>query len=310
MFAPMSAIFIDVLLPVLTMVGVGALVQWRLQMDLQTLVRLNLYLFVPAFLFVRISDSDLLWREIGGMALAVFAPMAMLGVPLYLILRKARVKGQAIAAVVVGGLFYNAGNFGIPVAELAFGSAGGEVQALVVMYMNTAVFFLGYLILALSRGEGWRPALGYFKLPMIYAIVAGFLVRDTALQTPAFLDQAARFVAAGMVPIALVTLGAQLTKQARWPHWKLITPVLIIKLLAMPAATALVVHLLGLWPWPGAMLILAAAGPTAVNTLLLTLELDGDAETAAECVFWTTLLCAVSVTLTLAAILAWGGGPN
>jgi len=43
-----------------------------------------------------------------------------------------------------------------------------------------------------------------------------------------------------------------------------------------------------LWPWPAELLILSAAVPTAVNTLLITMEVGGDAELAADCVFWST----------------------
>lgn len=305
----MGHIFTRVLLPVLAMAGLGALAQRRLDLNLQTLVRLNLYLFVPAFLFVRVSDSELTWSEIGGVALCVILPMAALGLPIYTLMRRRRAEGQAIAAAVVGGLFFNAGNFGIPVAELAFGEAGGQVQALVVMVMNTSIFFIGYGILALGQGRGGWAMLGYFKLPMIYAIAAGFLVRETGLAPPGWLDEALRTIAAGMVPVALITLGAQLVARARWPRWRLILPVVSVKLMAMPVVTAALVWALGLWPWPGAQLILAAAGPTAVNTLLLTVELDGDADTAADCVFWTTLLCAVSVTIVLTLLQLAGGGP-
>jgi predicted permease len=83
----------------------------------------------------------------------------------------------------------------------------------------------------------------------------------------------------------------------------------LLKLGARPALTSGVVWAFGLWPWPGAMLIVAAAGPTAVNTLLLALEMKGDAELAADCVFWTTLLSGVTVTLVLAAVKLLGGGP-
>jgi predicted permease len=86
-------------------------------------------------------------------------------------------------------------------------------------------------------------------------------------------------------------------------------PVLALKLLALPAITAGVVFALGLWPWPGAMLIVASAGPTAVNTLLMAIEQNGDAELAADCVFWTTLLSAVTVTLVLGTVAALGGHP-
>jgi malate permease and related proteins len=309
MLTQMVEIFTRVLLPVLVMVGLGAILQRYKPLSVETLVRLNLYLFVPAFLFVRVADSTLTWWQIGGIAIAVLGPMALLGMPVYVAMRSARAPGPAIAAVTVGGLFYNAGNFGIPVAELAFGDAGGSVQALVVVFANTAVFFVGYVILALAQGRGARAALGYFRLPMIYVIVAALLVRDTRTAVPSWLNEALRTVAAGMVPIALVTLGAQLAQRARWPNWRLIAPVLIVKLLALPAVTAAVVWGLGLWPWPGAQLVLAAAAPTAVNTLLLTLELEGDADTAADSVFWTTISSAATVTVVLSLILHYGGTP-
>ena len=57
-----------------------------------------------------------------------------------------------------------------------------------------------------------------------------------------------------------------------------------------------------LWPWPGAQLVIAAAAPTAVNVMVLTKELEGDAPAAAHCVFWTTLASAATVTLVLALI--------
>jgi hypothetical protein len=310
MLDSMRHILLNVIAPVLVIVTIGAVVQrWR-QMSVKTLVQLNLYLFVPAFLYVRISQSTLSWTHIGGTAVAVFGTIAVMAPPIFFALRAKRASGNTIAAVVVGGLFFNAGNFGIPVAELAFGQSGGEVQALVVLFMNTSIFLLGYVALALAQGHGARAALGYFKLPMIYAIVAAFAVRETGYAPPAWLTGALGTIADGMVPVAAITLGAQLITRARWPRWKLIVPVMSLKLLIMPAVTALLVWLLGLWPWPGAQLILASAGPTAVNTLLLTIELDGDAETAADCVFWTTLACGVTVTIVLSILLAMGGGPG
>lgn len=310
MIAQMGDIFFEVLAPVLVMASLGAVVQRVRPLDVDTLVKLNLYVFVPVFLFVRIHESTLEWGQIGKIGLTVLIPMALLGAAIYPAMRKAKAAGTAIAAVVVGGLFFNAGNFGLAVSELAFGERGGEVQSLVVMFMNTTIFFVGYGILALAQGRGGWAVMGYFKLPMIYVIVAALAMREYDLRPLPWVSDALHTIAKGMVPVALVTLGAQLALRARWPNWKLITPVLFLKLAAMPAVTALVVVLLpGMWPWPGAQLILAAAGPTAVNTLLLTLELDGDADTAADCVFWTTVCSAASVTVVLSIILYAGGGP-
>jgi len=43
-------------------------------------------------------------------------------------------------------------------------------------------------------------------------------------------------------------------------------------------------------------LILTASVPTAVNTLLLTLELGGDADLAADTVFWSTIFSCFTIT--------------
>ena len=111
-------------------------------------------------------------------------------------------------------------------------------------------------------------------------------------------------IAVGLIPLALVTLGAQLASNPRWPRWKPVGLVLFLRLIAGPIQMAALLWLLhktgpqpmDLWPWPAELLILTASVPTAVNTLLLTLEIGGDADLAADCVFWTTVVSCVTIT--------------
>ena len=49
------------------------------------------------------------------------------------------------------------------------------------------------------------------------------------------------------------------------------------------------------WPLPAALLILTSGVPSAVNALLLTLELGGDTDLAAESVFWTTVFSCLTI---------------
>jgi predicted permease len=94
----------------------------------------------------------------------------------------------------------------------------------------------------------------------------------------------------------------------RWPRWGPVGLVAFLRLVVGPAAMAGLLWLghrlspgtaIDLWPRPAEVLILTAGVPTAVNTLLLTLELDGDAKLAADCVFWTTVLSAPTVAIWL-----------
>lgn len=309
MLSQIAFIFGNVLLPILLIVGLGALVQRFHPLNIPTLSKLQIYLFVPTFLFVRVFESRLSWGQIAGIAGAILLAKACLVLPLWGLLARLRVHPPSAAVVVLSSAIFNAGNFGIPLAERAYPNAGGAVQALVLMMSNLTLFGIGYVLLAAISGQGKSALAGYFKLPMLYVIVAAFGLRALHLPLPSPVAYTLHLVADGLVPVALVTLGAQLAQQARWPRWRVLVPVLALKLLVMPVLMAVVVWALGLWPWPGAMLIVAAAAPTAVNTLLMTLEQGGDAELAADCVFWTTLFSALTVTIVIAVVQSLGGMP-
>lgn len=308
--AQAGTLFGTVLVPVLLIVAGGALIQRFHRLEMQTLSKLQIYLLVPTFLFYYIYTSKLSLGDILGIAGTVLLAKFCLAVPLWFVLRKMQVPHQTLAVALLSSAVFNAGNFGIPVAVRAFGEAGGSVQAVIVMVSNLALWGVGYAAMAVITGKGIKNAIiAYLKLPMVYMLILAFGLRGLHIQLPEPILYSAKLIADGLVALALLTLGAQLALQARWPRWKVVLPVVALKLLVMPVLTAGIVIALGLWPWPGAGIIVASAGPTAVNTMLLTMEQRGDVELAAECVFWTTLLSAITVTLVLAIVHLYGGFP-
>ena len=309
MLVELGFLFSKVLAPILLLIALGALLQKRHPVQVQTLSNLQLHLFIPAFLFVHIADSKLTMGQIAGIAGSILLIQALLALPLYGLLAWKKVPRETLAVVLLASVIFNAGNFGIPVALRAFGKPGGEVQALVIMTANLSLWVLGYGLSAAITGGGWQGLREILKLPILYILAAGLAIRATGWQLPEPMDYALHLVSDGLVPLALVTLGVQLATQWRMPRWRLILPVAFFKLLALPAIAALVVWKLGLWPWPGAQLIVASAGPTAVNSIFLAIEQKGDVELAAECVFWTTLLAAITVTIILAIVIRLGGVP-
>jgi Predicted permeases len=308
--AQSGSLFATVIVPVLLIVLGGALVQRFHRLDMQTLSKLQIYLFVPVFLFYYLYTSRLSARDIAGIAGAVLLAKVCLAVPLWALLRRADVRRETLAVALISSAVFNAGNFGIPVAVRAFGAAGAAVQAVIVMVSNLSLWGVGYAAMAALTGRGLKDAvLAYLKLPMLYALLLAFGLRALHVALPEPVLYGTKLIAEGVIAVALVTLGAQLSLQARWPRWRVVLPVIGLKLLVLPAVTTGVVVALGLWPWPGAGIIVASAGPTAVNAMLLTIEQQGDVELAAECVFWTTLLSAVTVSVILALVRLYGGGP-
>ncbi|MBC7807713.1 MAG: AEC family transporter [Akkermansiaceae bacterium] len=308
-FAESVFILTNILLPVLLLVGLGTLIQKFYPLDNKTLSRIQVYGFVPAFLLVRVYESTLSWGDMGKIAVAVLLSQFALAVPLYLIMKARRVPPETLSVVLLASVVFNAGNFGIPVVERAFGKSGGAVQALVVMVANLSLWGIGYAVMAAVTGKGKGAVWGYFKLPMVYCLAIALVLRGLHWQMPPFLLYTLRTIAEGLVPLSLLNLGSQLgTRQSnRTIRWRAIAPTALAKLILLPVATAGITVLLGLWPWPGAVLVLAAAAPSAVNTLLLAHEQNGDVELAADCVFATTLLSVVTVTITLVLLRYFGG---
>jgi predicted permease len=316
MTVSLTALLVNVLLPILVMVGLGALMNRRGRIQIDTLNQLTIYLLVPSFLFEQVAYSSLTWSAIAEVTWGSLIPVVLLGAILVAVYRWRGYKGSTTSALLLGGLVYNAGNFGLPVTELfyrahpdLFGRPPGDgvaVQAMVIMLSNIAVWMVGYGVIAWGKGQGMRGLLGFFKLPMLYTVIAAFFVRESGTALPQFILVPVQMLAVATVPVMLLTLGTQLARNACWPQWRLIGPAMATKLLLLPATTAAVCWAFGIWPWPGAQLTIAAAAPTAVNTLIISLELDGDSRTAADCVFWTTIGSIFTVTCVLILVAEAG----
>ena len=322
----MRQIILDILAPILLMVLIGALLQRKFKLDLDTLTKLNIYVFVPAFVFDKVTRSQLRFAEMAGVVGITVVQVIILGLVVFGVGRLLRVDRKVLAAVLLAVMFYNSGNFGLPLAELAYpvaqaaatGKDGAAVQTFVLMTQNLATFTVGAMIAAWagSHGSARKGLVMFFKLPVLPTLVAALAVRyftggDLSLM-PKAITEAARYLAGGLVPIALVTLGAQLARNPRWPRWKPVSVVVFLRLFYAPLQMLGLLWLLhwwtggrpgaamsAMWPWPAELLVLTAGTPCAVNTLLLTMELDGDADLAADCVFWTTVSSALSIAMWL-----------
>jgi predicted permease len=324
-------ILLTVLAPILLLVGIGALLRWRLRVDVATLSKLNIYLFVPGFVFFNVAHSTLRVSDMVGVFGITVLQVATLGLMIWGIGRLLRVSRQTLAAIALAVMFYNSGNYGLPLAELAYPKHvansslttdrdAAAYQTFVMMAQNLLTFTVGMAIAAAAHEGGiGKGFLTLIKLPILPGLLAGILAQwwiradPGHHHLPTWITSTTRYIKDGLVPVALITLGAQLATNPRWPRWKPVGLVLILRLIFGPIQMMALlwvlaktgVPALNVWPWPAELLILTASVPTAVNTLLLTLELGGDAELAADCVFWTTVFSVVTITGWLILLRTW-----
>ena len=290
------------------MIGLGYLVQKRVGLELQTLARLNFYVFVPAFLFVRIYESQLSPADLGRIGAhfaLLFLIMGALAWTLGALLGFGDRLRRAVTASVV---FYNSGNYGIPVARLAFPGAAlpQEVQAAIVMLQNVSNFTLGLFLIAGGRGGRARETLlEIFKLPMVYVLVLAGAMRALHLAPPPPLSEALHIVSEGLVPVALVTLGAQMAGLTSPKLGRALWLSLILRLVAAPIVGFGLVWILGIRGLLGEALLVSTSFPTAVNSALLALQFDNEPEFAAAAVFYSTLVSSITVSITIYLARNW-----
>lgn len=313
MFHLIADVLLTILAPILLMVLIGAVLRWKLHIDIKTLGKLNIYLFVPVYVFEYVSNSKLKWEEMLGIFGITVVQVLTLGLIVWCIGRALKISRSTLSAVALAVMFYNSGNYGLPLAQLAYPGRDGEhngaaVQAFVMMAVNLLTFTVGMAIAASAHHGGLKKGLiVLLRLPILPGLAAGILAQwmiKHGHPLPIAISKTSRYLSDGLIPIALITLGAQLASSPRWPKWKPVSLVLYLRLIIGPLQMAGVLFLLhktgykpvDLWPWPAELLILTASVPTAVNTLLLVLEIGGDAELAADCVFWTTIVSCVTIT--------------
>ena len=290
------------------MVGLGYLVQKRAGLDLPTLARLNFYVFVPAFLFVKIYESTLSPADLGRIGLHFSLFFCLMGIIAWGLASAFGLGERMKRALTASVVFYNSGNYGIPVAQLAFGGAALplQVQAAMVMLQNLSTFTLGVFLVAGGRGERKRDTLReIFKLPMIYVLALAGIMRYFGWAPFAPINTALHFLSNALVPVAVVTLGAQMAglKTPKFGRDLLLS--LILRLVAAPILGFGLVWVLGIKGLLGEALMVSTCFPTAVNSALLALQFENEPEFAAAAVFYSTLISTLTVSATIYAARFW-----
>lgn len=305
-------LFLNVCAPIFVVVGVGWLLDRKFRLHLESMVKLNIYMMVPAFIFTRVLDTELGQGEAMKIVAFTLGTVALMFLCSVFWGRFLGMRSQQKQALSMATMFYNCGNYGLPLVTLAFGHEGAAVQVYVLATMNVATFTVG-LFLAQNHGEAgghWKALLKVLRQPTLYALAAGVLCKSAGwnVQSINWLWQPLDLLQSGLIGFALVTLGAQMSQTRPEPFKAPLWAALGTRLVLGPVIAVGLVKLLGFPPPVAASLILAAGAPTAVNTALLAHEFGGDTSFATSAVYYSTLFSMITTTLTLAVLKLWLGG--
>jgi hypothetical protein len=292
-------VFVNIILPILLMAGLGYLLERCLPLDVRTLSRVTFYLLSPCLAFSSLStsrlDHQVLLRMAAVAALVVVVLWPVAGTA-------ARVlgwKGADRSAFLLAVLFMNTGNYGLPLNLFAYGNAG--LALAIVFFATTSLLTntFGIYIAARGRASPREAIVKVFQVPIGYAVIAGLLVNITGMTVPTPLARATDTLGQAAVPVMLLVLGMQLARVSLVGQWLPIATATVLRLVGSMAVAAVLVHVVGLQGLGARVATVEASMPTAVITTILATEFDTRPGFVTATVFVSTLASVVTLTLLL-----------
>ena len=303
------------MLPIFFLVLLGYFLDKKFHLDVKTLSKLMFYLVIPSFLFTNIYTTQ--FPETSVNIIAAIAIFMVLCFVIANIVGRIRHYDEAMLESCRNAfMFNNTGNLGVALIILVFSHdpfvVNGQtpylaeamvVQIIIFMIQSVSLNTLG--LYQAGRGKlAARDTLAVmFRMPLLYVLAASLLARNVGWDAENFflwpiMDMASH----ALLPLAMVSIGAQLSQTNI--HWldKDVWIVSILKMTALPLLGLAMIYGANAFR-PGTFTAVSAtvfliycAIPTAVNTALFAIEFDNNPDYATQIVMNTTALSAISLT--------------
>ena len=280
-------ILLSAILPVVLVALVGVWVGRMFTLERQTLARLSVYALVPALVLHSLAKTTL---ELSS-AIAILTAFLVHTSLLYLLAvtlgRVLKFSSDEKKSLIATTIFANVGNMGLPFVLFSLGDAGLERA---IVYLVGSSLMTASVFPIVLKGEGVLKGLRYtLCLPVLWAAIAGVALQGTGTVLPIPIDLGVTLLSDGAIPVALLLLGIQLSEAPfAFGRYELLGAGL--RLVVSPLLAFNIANLVGLTGIDRQVVVLQAAMPVAVTSLIWVTELGGDTVRVARTIVVSTLL--------------------
>jgi predicted permease len=259
------------------------------------------YLLLPALVL------SVLWHaELGSRTLlialcgafAVFAGLLFSLVSCRLCTSQPAVRG----AIILAATFPNVTYLGLPVLEATFGSWARSVAIQFDLFACTPLLFTVGVMVAARYGTAQAGSgdmlQALLRIPALWAGIAAVMLNLAGATMPPLFGDFLTLLERGVVPLMLISLGLSLAwNREQWSKLPTLIPVIVVRLLVVPAIVMLIASGLGLsGDWHTAV-VMEAAMPSMVLGIVFCDHYNLDVGLYATAVSVTTALSMVSLPL-------------
>ena len=296
--ANLASILINIISPIVLIALVGFVLAKTLGIEARPLSRTMLYFFTPALVFSQTYHAKLT-SEYASIAVFSIVMTILMVIVSWLLAKVMRYDRLTASAFMLGVLFVNAGNYGLPLILFAFGEEGLVRAAFYFTMSAILVQTLGIFVAARGKADARVALMNTFKLPIVYAVTLGLICNLAHIEIPAPLTKAIDLASGAAVPLMLTILGIELARVKIESDRAVIGLATVTKLVVVPLFAFPLAALMGLDGLTRAVCIIEASMPTAVMATIVAVEFDARPKIVTGIVFASTLGSIITLTILL-----------
>lgn len=291
-----------IVLPAFLIFGTGYIGQKVLKLNIKSISTMSLYLMLPFLTFDTFYSNELnmnyLYMFVFTVGLAV-----ILAAITFLIGKGVGADRSKTAAMLLGTLFPNSGNYGAPVVLFAFGATAFNYAVIIMVIHALLVSSIGIFIASYGGGKSTSPKQALFnilKMPVLYGVFLGVLLQLIHLELPSTIIDGISLVGSASIPTVMLILGMQLAEiKPQKFKWKYVNTVLFIRMAASPLIASALVIAMPVDELIKNVFVILAAMPVAANTTMLAVQFDVEPDLISFTTLITTLISLVTIPLML-----------
>ncbi|MBQ8160956.1 MAG: AEC family transporter [Clostridia bacterium] len=291
------AIALDAVMPFFCYLLVGYLVVRFHWSDRAFLERLNGLIFKVIFPFMMFWNVYHATPEsMPSAALiitSVSAILLLIGLLIFLVPRFVPEKNRG--GVVIQGIFRsNFVLFGVTLTVSVFGEENASVAGVMVLIIVAMFNVAAVLVLEMFRDEKKTSPgellLKLLKNPLLQGCILGLVFFLLGIHLPHFLEVPVSALAACATPMAVITLGGTLTLKALKRNMRIISWVMLLKLILIPIVMMTLSYLIGLRGVELFLILMIFGTPIATSSYPMAANMGGDGELAGQLVVVSTIV--------------------
>jgi predicted permease len=298
----MLTIFVNVVLPVFLVAGMGYILKRQLDVPVAPLNQSVLYVLMPAFIFTSLLSVDFRSEEplrIAAFAFLLAIVMLLIGFAVARALRLDRATANAFALTAA---LPNLGNYGLSVVLLAFGEPGLVAGTLLLAVQMLYGLALAVFVASSGSAPIARAVAEVFRQPTIYAVLVALAFNLARITPPEFVMSTLTLPSQAAIPVMLIVLGMNVAGSSGVERPALVSLAAFVRLVIGTLVGWLLAVALGIEGVARDVMIVGAAMPTAVFTILTATQFDARPKFVSDVVVVSTLASIVTVTVVLALL--------